>query len=76
MSNSHHLALIATQTVFSYLLSLDPNYEKSQVHRMTSNDLERQKAKGTPYMLNKYPQPPNFTPFCPTIALFPDNLGF
>ncbi len=37
MSNSHHLALIATQNVFfSYVLSLGPNYEKSQVHQITS----------------------------------------
>ncbi len=35
-SNSHHLALIATQNVFSYLLSLGLNYEILQVHRMTS----------------------------------------
>ncbi len=43
MPNSHHLALIATQNAFSYMyfLSLGPNYEKSQVHRMTHNDLER-----------------------------------
>ncbi len=31
MSNSHHLALITTQNVFSYLLSLGPSYGKSQV---------------------------------------------
>ena len=36
MSNSHCLALIATQKVISYLLPLGPNYENSQVHRMTS----------------------------------------
>ncbi len=37
MSNSHCLALIAAHKVFSYLLSLGPNYEKSQVHQMTLN---------------------------------------
>ena len=31
MSISHHLALIGTQNIFSYLLSLGPNYEKSNV---------------------------------------------
>ncbi len=36
MSISHRLAVIAIQNGFSYLLSLDPNYEKSKVHRMTS----------------------------------------
>ncbi len=36
MSIFHHLALIATWNVFSYLLSSGPNYEKSNVHRMTS----------------------------------------
>ncbi len=36
MSISRRLAVTATQKVFSYLLSLDPNYEKSKVHRMTS----------------------------------------
>ena len=35
MSISHRLVVIATQNVFSYLLSLGPNYEKSKVHRMT-----------------------------------------
>ncbi len=34
MSISHRLAPIATQNVFSYLLPLRPNHEKSQVHRM------------------------------------------
>ncbi len=32
---SHCLALIATQNGFSYLLSLGPNCEKSQVYQMT-----------------------------------------
>ena len=32
MSVSHRLAVIATRNVFSYLLSLGPNYEKSKVH--------------------------------------------
>ncbi len=36
MSISHCLPVIATGNVFSYLLSLGTNYEKSQVHRMTS----------------------------------------
>ena len=38
MSNSHHLALTATQTVFFYMyfLLLSPNYKISQVHSMTS----------------------------------------
>ncbi len=49
MSNSHRLALIAAQKVFSYLLSLGPNDEKSQVHQMTPNDLQLKKAKGTVY---------------------------
>ncbi len=35
-----------------------------------------QKAKGTPYMLYKYPRVPNFTPFCSTIARFPDIKVF
>ena len=35
MSVSHRLAAIATQNVFSYLLSLGPNNEKLKVHRMT-----------------------------------------
>ena len=35
MFNSPHLALIATQKVFSYLLSRGPNYKKLQMHRMT-----------------------------------------
>ena len=35
VSNCHRLPLIATQKIFSYLLSLGPNYEKSQVHRKT-----------------------------------------
>ncbi len=35
MSTSHRLAVIATQNVFSYLLSLGPNHEKSKVQRMT-----------------------------------------
>ncbi len=39
---------------------------------MTPNDLECYKAKGTPDMLNYYPWIPNFTPFCSTIARFPD----
>ncbi len=38
MSNSHHLTLIATQNVFSYLLSLGPNYEKWQLS--APNDLK------------------------------------
>ncbi len=40
------------------------------------NDLELKKAKGTLYMLKYYPRVPNFTPFCSTIARFPDNWGF
>ncbi len=39
--NCHRFALIATQNLFSGLLSLGANYEKSQVHRITENDLER-----------------------------------
>ncbi len=35
MSNFHRLALMAAQKFFSYLLSLGPNYEITQVHRMT-----------------------------------------
>ena len=50
--------------------------EKSQVHQMTQNDLECYKAKGTIYMLNYDPWVPNFTPFCFTIARFPDNWAF
>ena len=38
MSNSHRLAVLVTQDVFSYLLSLDPNYAKSKVHQMTSQE--------------------------------------
>ncbi len=38
-----------------------------------ANDRERYKAKGTLYMLNYDPQVPNFSPFCSTIARFPDN---
>ncbi len=30
---SHLLAFIVTRTVFFYLLSLDPNYEKPQMHQ-------------------------------------------
>ncbi len=30
------LVVIATQKVFSYLISLGPNYEKAKVHQMTS----------------------------------------
>ncbi len=55
MSSSHRLAVIGTQNVFSYLLSLGLNYEKLKMHRMTPNDLECYKAKGTPDMLNYYP---------------------
>ncbi len=77
MSNSHHLALIATQNVFSYLLSSGPNYKKkSKVHRITSKWPWTLKAKGTPYMLKYYPRVPNFTPLSSTIARFPDNWGF
>ncbi len=36
MSISHRLAVIATQNVYCYLLSVGPNYEKSKVHQMTS----------------------------------------
>ena len=33
-------------------------------------------SKVPSYMLSYYPQVPNFTPFCSTIARFPDNRGF
>ncbi len=56
MSNYHCLALIATQNVFPYLLSLGPNYKKSKMHQMTSNNLEYYKAKGTLYMLTTTPE--------------------
>ena len=46
---SHRLALIATQNLFSYLLSLGPNYEKSQVHRMTPMTLNAKMPK-VPYI--------------------------
>ena len=50
MSISHHLAVIATQNVFPYLLSLGLNCEKSKVcTKWPKNDLECYKAKGTPY---------------------------
>ncbi len=65
MSNSHRLALIAAQKVFSYLLSLGPNYENRKCTEWTLNDLELKKAKGTLYMLTYYPWVPNFTPFFP-----------
>ncbi len=78
MSISHRLAVIATQNVFSYLLSLGPNYGKSKVTGIEwpQNDIEWYKTKGTPYMLNNYPWVPNFIPFCTKIALFPDNCFF
>ncbi len=74
MSNSHRLALIAAQKVFSYLLPLGLNDQKSQVHRMTLKWPSTE--KGTLYMLKYYPRVPNFTPCCSTIARFPDNWGF
>ncbi len=67
---------ITTHNVFSYLLSLGPKYEKSQVHRMTPKWPWRLKGQRYPYMLYKYPRATNFTPFCSTIARFPDNWGF
>ena len=70
MSISHRLAVTATQKVFSYLLSLGPNYENSKNKKV---DLECYKAKGIPYMMNCYPRVPHFTPFCSKIARFPDN---
>ena len=44
MSISHRLAIIATQNVFSYLI-IAPNYEKSQVHQMTSKTLYARRPK-------------------------------
>ncbi len=48
--------------------------EKSQVHRITQNDLERYKAKDTPYTyVELQPVSPKFNSLRSTIAHFPDN---
>ncbi len=62
MSIPHRLALIATRNVFSYLLSLCPNYENRKCTGWPLNDLECCKGKGTPYM-NYCLRVPNFTRF-------------
>ncbi len=72
MSDSHHLALIATQNVFSYLLSLG---EKRTCTKWPQNELECYKAKCTPYRWNCLPVP-NFTLFCSLITRFRDNWSF
>ncbi len=76
MTNSHSLALIAAQKVFSNLLSLGPNYENRKCTEWPQKDLELKKAKGTQYIYYNKPPVPNLTPFCSTIARFPDNWGF
>ena len=76
MCNFHHLALKATQNVFTQSLIVRPRLRKiASAPNDLKNDLERKKAKGTPYMLNNYPRVPHFTPFSSLIARFPDNWG-
>ena len=70
------LALMATQNVFSYLLSLGPNYEKSRVHWLTPKwPWMPQNQRYTIYV-EILPTSPNFSPFCSTTARFPDTWGF
>ena len=75
---SNRVAAIATQkrNVFSYLLSLGPYYEKSKVHRMTSKWPWMLQGQRYPTYVEPLPTSPNFTPFCSTIAPFPDKWGF
>ncbi len=40
------------------------------------NDLNHIPDKSYLYTLNTYPRGPNFTPFCSTVARFPDNRSF
>ena len=73
MNNSHRLALIAAQKVYSYLL-LGPKLRKTaSALKDAKMTLNAKRSKVPIYMLNDYPRVPNFTPFCSTIARFPDN---
>ena len=77
MSISHRLALIATQNVFSYLLSLGTNYEKSNVHWMISKWPWMLQGQKYPIYVIYYPRVPNFTPFFALRSFFfPGNWGF
>ena len=49
---------------------------KSEMHRMTQNNLKHLTVKSTLHTLNTNPKDPNFTPFRSTIASFPENWVF
>ena len=70
MSVSHRLAALPTQDVFSYLLSLGPNYVKLKVHRTTSYWHWTLQGQRYPIYVELLP---NFTLLCSLISHFPDN---
>ena len=81
MHISHRLAPIATQNIFSCMLPLRPNHEKSQVYRMIPKwpwTLQGQLhiSIGNHICITSTHDFSNFTPFCSTITHFPGNWGF
>ena len=79
MSISHRLAPIDTRYVFSYVLSLGPNYEfkisnaPNDVKMALSDTCTRSKVRHIYLIVD--PQVPNFTPYRSAIARGPDNCG-
>ncbi len=60
LSRSHHFSSYSRSIYFILFLIIRSKLRKSQVHPMTSNDLEHYKVKRTPYINYYYPRLPNF----------------